>query len=540
MKISLNDGQREAIFSDASKIVCLAGAGTGKTYALIERISRLVSSGVDPNSILALTFTNAAAFEMLTRYDTLHPNSDHPMFKTFHGFCYDLLASNKSIRLHLGYTDVPDIADEFMQKEIYVKASLQVGSKLSRSKFEHPEKLSMSEQYSYKVLCKAISKLMKKHNLITFDTLSSVVCQLFTSNDTLIQGYKTRFKYIFVDEFQDTSPVEWSFIKSFEQSNLFVIGDAQQSIYGFRGADSSIIKSLVTDPEWTTIRLVENYRSTQPICEYANELTHRYVKDKSYVLNLQSSKLGWPVEIRRSSHDEKIYYGEVPSDIVASIIADLPDLFGSTAILCRTNKECSFVKAVLQSHNIPFNSKIALNDFEYIKKSVDDEAYMIQWIASLLPTDAYIEYIRRCSLTSEATPYTAARFLNEFGHISVVVEKISLITSIQKICETTSNYNDMVNELFKIFNQTPSVTAVSDDMSPKDVLNAVISKIAEVSDTSLYVGTIHSVKGLEFTNVYVLNVGSCNFRCDSEEDNNLYYVAVTRAKHRLCIHCERS
>ena len=177
--INYDKAQMEAICSTDTKILCLAGAGSGKTRTLIERISRLVSQGVSPEHILCMTFTNAAAFEMKSRFAAQNTHtSATPEFRTFHSFCYDILISNTSVRLQLGYSKVPSIADEAVQKRIFKQACKQTGVSLTVKNQQDEANMTELERYNYRILQKSARRLMKKENVITYDELIDKISTL--------------------------------------------------------------------------------------------------------------------------------------------------------------------------------------------------------------------------------------------------------------------------------------------------------------------------------------------------------------------------
>jgi DNA helicase-2/ATP-dependent DNA helicase PcrA len=232
MRYALNKAQQIAVDSESPKILCLAGAGTGKTRTLIERIVGLVNRGVAPSSILALTFTNAAAFEMKERYREYVDSGESPEFRTFHSYCYDLMSKDIKVRNALGYTSMPSIADDYKQKRIESEALTQSGIRLSKTKISDPASLSMKEKKDYEILMKFRKRLMVKENLITFDELCQGVCKLFISKDPIVDKYRNMIKYLHVDEYQDTDKVQHNFVMSFSDSaNIFVVGDSLQSLY---------------------------------------------------------------------------------------------------------------------------------------------------------------------------------------------------------------------------------------------------------------------------------------------------------------------
>ena len=315
--MSLNEQQQAVVSSNARRILCLAGAGTGKTYTMIARIRRLVADGVDPRSILVLTFTNAAAFEMEQRYSgsKMRPAAT-PKFGTFHSFCYGLISQDKFIRTLLGYSEIPSVATEAETKHIRNEAAMHLGYKLSEA---------VKDDKKRSALYAAADRIMKQRNLVTFDKMCYDICSLFVHNNGAIKRYKDQYKYVFVDEQQDTDPKQQDFVMSFDESNIMVVGDALQAIYSFRGADSSIIKSLSVNPEWEVHKLSENYRSTVEICEFANSMST--YADNSYRVAIHSDRHGADVVvIDNYTHNEQF------RDMVKRIEPN-------TAILCRSNAE---------------------------------------------------------------------------------------------------------------------------------------------------------------------------------------------------------
>lgn len=199
----LNAEQLKAATSKSHKILCLAGAGGGKTKTLIARIAYLVQQGVDPSSILSLTFTNAAAFEMKERYKKL-PNIDFskgcPEFRTFHSFCYSLIIKNPAIRSKLGYSKIPEVCDDIKFKEIKERIKLQLGIKLTDAELEsNIPLLNRARQDQKELFKKGLVKALREENVITFDIMCYNVCELFERGSPEVAGYKTKYKYLLVN-----------------------------------------------------------------------------------------------------------------------------------------------------------------------------------------------------------------------------------------------------------------------------------------------------------------------------------------------------
>lgn len=412
MNITLDAQQAEVVTADDARILCLAGAGTGKTQTLISKILHLVDSGIKPRNILALTFTRAASMEFQTRYKIeLGRDSDTLMFSTFHGFCYQLIQTYDAIREKLGYTAIPEVLTDAQDVEYKKRAQKQSRVKLPLKYVTRRYTPTRRQEFEYQVALRTYDKLLVADNVISFDKMCYDVCKLFVDKDPCVAWLASKYTHIFVDEFQDTDCLQWNFVKSFENASLiYVCGDVRQAIYGFRGADSSIIKALAADDNWATYKLETNYRSTIEICEYANKFLNHYHDDLP------------KLELKSSRHGPTLRH-TTTADFESNVNVLAADTSRSKAIVFRTNEEVDTFGDLLFRRGIPFEVNI-----------------------EELPSD--------------------------------------------------SDY--------------------------------------------LYIGTIHSVKGLEFDSVYVGGVNSKHFNVlRDEETMNLYYVACTRAKNLLTIITDR-
>ena len=360
--MELNDQQREAAYSNERTILCLAAAGAGKTATLLERIGRLIKEGVDPKTILALTFTNAAAFEMANRYKQitgLDLTRGNAMFKTFHGFCYSLIVKDPIVRERLGYSKIPTLCEDAEMKELKTKVKLAIGCKLTDAQLDNDCTLTRSQQEEKKLFQKALIKEIKKENIITFDIMCYNVCELFVKNEECIQKYKDHYKYIMLDESQDTDPRQFKFISSFgRQTHYFIVGDILQSIYQFRGCSNEFIKQLAEDPNWKVIKMFENYRSTRQICNYANRFS-TYSKD-DYRIEMNGHRDGDEPEVIYGSNSS--YDNPVDEDHLEILIKKLQENKVESAILCRTNRECAAVRSALSAAGIEYTSRSKSTD----------------------------------------------------------------------------------------------------------------------------------------------------------------------------------
>ena len=526
--MGLNNEQLQAVNSNSDRILCLAGAGAGKTKSMIERISRLVSDGVAPASILALTFTNAAGAEMKSRYEAMHPNEATPEFRTFHSFCYAIVCKDPYIREALGYANVPGIASEEQEKAIKEKARTQCKITISKDKLVNRIGLNKQEQYQVDLYDKAVRRLMRSENIITFDDLNNEVAKLFANNDPSTDYYKQQYKYIFVDEFQDTDKHQIMFLNSFPKTNFYFCGDVLQNLYSFRGTSNEYIKALSNTPDWEKIRLFTNYRSTNQICEYANKFSVTYA-DPSYRIEMKGTRDGAPVKTKLVEGPTR--YSPINNKDVADVMRELSELSGTSAIICRTNKEVAAISDYLKGENVTFTTS---KDTK-LQKLVDcalSESYMIELFASYLPVAKYGEYIR---LSAQVENPDLKWFLGLYGATPQIKEDMQNVLKIQTLAFSARPTEERLVEVANLFNIT-NIEKPDQEYYGKDFLLYLQDKISDSKASELYVGTIHSVKGLEYDNVFVMNVGSYSFKLNNEDMKNLFYVAVTRAKNRLFVY----
>lgn len=536
MAATLNAQQQLAVDLNNDKILCLAGAGTGKTFSMISRISRLVDDdGVDPAAILVLTFTHAAAFEMKERYQRSHLQENCPEFRTFHSFCYYLISSDIQVRKKLGYFNVPVIADVNAQKRIQTQVRMQCGIKLSDKKLTGKYPMSSEESYQYRLFNKAVQRKLRSENLITFDILCYEVCKLFVDDDSIIQKYKHQYQYIFVDEFQDTDVRQYDFVSSFTHSKLFVVGDALQAIYAFRGADSSIIKNISMDNKWTTVKLYHNYRSTKPICDYANQ--HSTYAAESYRIVMDTDRPGEAVSIQYIDGCE-CNTCDVDESTMPQIETLLSKSTGSSAILCRTNREVEYVTKYLSANNHTYSTSRKNDDVVHILRSIADNEYMIDWLSTYLNNDDYANYIRLLTIQREESADEVDNvklFIDKFSQIPRIHTRIRSINQIRNTLCSDIPRTQKIEDIIDILNLQDIVIDTNKLSTISEFIACLIDAVNSLNDTDLYVGTIHSSKGLEYDNVFLIGVNDKSFRLTTEENKNLYYVGITRAKSHLTI-----
>ena len=526
--MKLNKEQLQAVNSNSDRILCLAGAGAGKTRVLIDRISRLTQEGVPPSAILALTFTNAAAAEMKERYENKNPGKETPEFRTFHSFCYSIICKDPIIREALGYSSIPAIISDEQIKELEEKAKTQCKITLSKDKLTHRNNLNKQEQYQVELYDKALNRLMRSANAITFDALNSEVSKLFADDHPATRPYKKQYKYVLTDECQDTDPIQMRFLNSFTDTNFYLCGDVLQNIYSFRGTTNEFVKALANTPGWEVIKLYKNYRSTNQICECANKFSVKYA-DPSYRIEMQGTRDGEKVHKRFT--DSPKGYSPISSKSLDDVLKELDKIDGTSAILCRTNKEVDAVRSYLLAKGIDFTTGKDTKVQRLIECAVSD-TYMIGWLASYLSSNKYGEYIR---LSTQVKNPDLNWFLKLYGNTPQIKEDVKIINQIKDISTDFGFTNTKLDEVAELLH-LQSIEHTDKELYGKDFLNYLKDRISDIKSSELYVGTIHSVKGLEYDNVFVMNVGSYSFKLNTEDEKNLFYVAITRAKNRLYIY----
>lgn len=533
MAISLTSQQQTAVNSTSSKILCLAGAGSGKSRVLVERAHRLASES-NPESILCLTFTNAAAAEMRSRYKTWYSDDILPIFKTFHGYCYDLICKDARIRQVLGYSSIPIIPSDHVLSTIKISNLLKLSISVSEQTLKKKARTDIKSKYKYDMFLKSVYKELTSKNYITFDMMTDMVSDLFEKSDASVSIYKKRVSNILIDEFQDTSPDQWKFASSFSDADIFVVADERQAIYAFRGADSSITKSLFKDSTFEKILLDHNFRSTQQICDYANQI----IKSSGEPLHiaLKSSVFGPSVKEIRSDSAPFVY--PLGSNNTARFLSEYNKLKGSTALLFRTNKEVSEAISMLSDNNIKYDAcRVNSNDVKNYLRSIIDDEFAVSWLSDTLPNIAQSEFIRLSNIVPpEDSRY--ALFRSNFATNDPVRHHCQVIDKLRLIYNSDTSTSTKMADICSVLN-IKNIAELDENMDKniECLIDSVENDNSNIGNDSqsLYVGTIHSAKGLEWDNVFLWNVNCYSFKLKSEEDWNLYYVGATRAKQNLFV-----
>ena len=529
MAVNYNEQQLEAINSNKDKILVLACAGAGKSTTLVSRAARLIQDGVNPRSILCLTFTNKAGAEMSEKFKRMFPKlAPVPEFRTFHAFCYSIIVKDIEIRTALGYSKIPGIATDSILKEARETATVQTGIILSDDVISGKTPCPPRDRMKLDTWKKAYRKYLARLDLITFDIMSEEVSALFVSKHPSTDKYKNQYKHIMVDEFQDTDTIQFKFVGSFTECNWFFVGDALQNLYSFRGTSNRFIKMLSEDPAWYKIRMDQNYRSTREICEFANKMS-TYAKP-TYRLELKGQRDGCPVVKKTggmTSYNDPVYYPHIKH-----VFHELEDhKSGSTAILCRTNNEVKWVVNFLSKEGVACTNSKKQQVIIPLIKAAGDLAYEMEYLASTLTKDNYNRWIR----TFYGESMGINDFLDMFGSCNGITATHNKIEKIREILNTSEDGVSKANLILSKF-KLVGLTCIPENNTPEAVISGLVQSIESFQESSLYVGTIHSVKGLEYDTVFVIGVNQGVWKLENEDNLNLYYVAITRAKEHLYVY----
>lgn len=526
--ISPDEYQRKIIDSNEKDILVLAGAGSGKTFTLLSRIHKLVTyRNVDPNCILVLTFTRVAAENMRQKYLQIQDSDkdDVPDFYTFHSFCYNVLSECKDVVQELGYTDVPDVANDQLMDELEDSVRKLTSCKLSKTKLHDVDSLAGKEKREAERFANTLQKVMKSKNLIDYDSLCAKVCNLFKQKSHCVLPLLLRYKYVFVDEFQDTDAVQYEFVKSMSNCERVLCGDALQNIYQFRGCSNEPLKELVSDNSWTKYVLPHNYRSSFNICDYVNSVSSGF-KGREYAIKLESDVPGPLVRVYTVQDEQDKY------DDLVKYVNYMKRSCETQAVLCRTNAEVDDVVAQISARGVSYtNNNMQEYKLNLLESCLDESCMdnLLRANVSKVELDMYTSRKKEGLTFLECYELTYPTFAEKTAKLTDLYTTSCIVN---KVNNNECEVDEAASVLCHMFNVPVPDTPI---LSANELLNYLINRVLVGSPSDLYVGTIHSVKGLEFDSVVVMNVGGRYFKVDREETENLWYTACTRAKKNLMI-----
>jgi DNA helicase-2/ATP-dependent DNA helicase PcrA len=560
----LNPEQRQAVFLDHRRLLCLAGAGTGKTQVLTRRIARLWEAGASPENMLALTFTRAAGAEMKERVIGLIGKCGRKLFcNTFHAFCVEVIRENAEA---LGYDENFSIYDQEESNTLLLEVldDLRVnvtGKLLRQTRAGDTAGMSATQRMDARRAIREYDNRLKRNNALDFDGLINTVKSLLRDSPETRERYRARYTHVFVDEFQDTDPEQWAIVSLLDPENLFIVGDDFQAIYGFRGSDIKIILALAQDPAWHTVKLEQNYRSTAPIVAAANALIKRNTQTEK---KLVAQTDGPPVEYRQPQ-DEDAEIAELESRLNRNIEAGV-----TTAVLARTNKQLERARMILNSLYIPCTepgdsfdplrtpgAKAVFAWIAALENPEDGEAMKLAAATVLTRADInkieslYLDNYGGGKFTDYLDATAAGKALRERFRDARTTYLIGY--EVSRPVESVHMLMEQLNiSAFWLTNAIRSWEARQNELGEPATMRALLDLVriraitgrpaVEILPDKIHLMTVHGSKGLEFDEVHVIGMTHGGFpgRGNIEEERRLFYVALTRARRLLTVSCPRT
>ena len=603
----LNDKQTEAVLNTEGPLLILAGAGSGKTRVITNRIAYLINEkNVDPRNILAITFTNKAAAEMRDRVeDMLGMDAGGAWISTFHSCCVRILRMYSHL---IGYDNNFTIYDSDDQKTVVknVCKNLQIDTKRFKEKWFMSQISSAKDElidvdrfeldagndyYLKKVAAvyREYQKELKKNNAFDFDDLIFKTVELFRKEPEILERFQDRFRYISVDEYQDTNTAQFVLVSLLAKKyqNICVVGDDDQSIYKFRGANIGNILNFEKEfPDAKVIRLEQNYRSTKNILNAANAVIKNNTQRKAKVLwtdNEEGSRLKWVYSDNAAMEAEKV---------VAQIKDFLAEGYhlNDCACLYRTNAQSRALEEAFIRANMPYKVVGGVNFYQ--RKEIKDILAYLKTIDNGrddVSVRRIINVPKRsigAATVTAVQDYANERGINFYSALDMGVaegafgrtdEKLrsfrNLIEDFKAFAEENS-LKDLTEYVLDKTGYTAELRAENtvesetrlenidelinkivlyEETADEPTLNGFLEEVSLVADIDSwdsaddYVSliTVHSAKGLEFSNVFLcgmedglfpMNASICSEDpSDLEEERRLAYVAITRAKKNLIL-----
>lgn len=601
---TLNEQQQEAVFCTEGPLLLLAGAGSGKTRVLTHRIAYLIEQGVNPYHIMAITFTNKAAREMRERVDALVGyGAEHIWVSTFHSTCVRILRRHID---KLGYGNSFTIYDADDQKSLIRQICKQykIDTKMmpersilnaissAKDEFITPSEYEMKYQYDFRKkkiaeIYKEYQKQLRANNALDFDDLIFKTVELFQFHPEVLDDYQERFRYIMVDEYQDTNTIQFQLVSMLARKyqNLCVVGDDDQSIYKFRGANvKNILNFENVFPEAVTIKLEQNYRSTKNILNAANEVIKNNKGRKQKKLWTENDE-GDLIEF----HQFGTEYEEA-----RQIIEEIEKLsregfeYKNMAVLYRTNAQSRVFEESFMIKNIPyrivggtnFYQRKEVKDLICYLKSVDngmDDLAVRRIInvprrgigattiekMNVYAMEHNLSFLDACFEAEQITTLGNAKkkiqgFVDLIEDFRDQQKKTSLEELFQYIVDQTGYVRELETEqteeaagrienIHELLNKVVTYEQEAENPSLSELLEeiALVADIdnLEESDNRVVLMTLHSAKGLEFPYVFICGMEDGIFPSymtmiseddeDMEEERRLCYVGITRAKEKL-------
>ncbi len=584
----LNEKQQEAVLHKEGPCLVIAGAGSGKTKVLTTRIANLIESGVPSYQILAITFTNKAAKEMKERIASLTSFND-AFVGTFHSFGMRIIRENvEALNMKRNFTildsdDVISLIKRILKEKGYepkVVSPYFVRSKISFIKNEMLTTYEIEkyfnddlEKIAYEVYLE-YNNILQKNNSVDFDDLLRLPVLLFERHPDILEIYQNRYRYILIDEYQDTNEVQYKMVKLLakKRRNLFVVGDPDQSIYQFRGANYKNILNFEKDyPDTKVISLEDNYRSTKMILDAANDVIRNNQNRKEKNLKSHHGD-GAKIKYMRAM-DEK----EEGHFIIKEIKKLLEEGYSKKdmAVFYRTNAQSRSLEEQFLKSNIPY--KVVGSFYFYSRKEIKDLISYLKLILNpkddislrrVINTpkrgigDASIARLENIAEEKKTSMFEAIEGGKELIFKELIktlqkdAESLSLTELVEDVLTKSGLKQELENEKsleadlrLDNLNEFKSITANYEKETGSVDLGDFLEEISLVSDIEEHkedkdvvtLMTLHSAKGLEFPIVFLTGMeeelfphqNSLAEKDGLEEERRLCYVGITRAKERL-------
>ncbi len=564
----LNREQLEAVIQKDGPMIILAGAGSGKTRVLTYKVINLMEEGVDPDNILMVTFTNKAATEMKERMQKFFQKQEQsfrnlPTISTFHALCAKILRiEGEKIEIPRNFLiyDTSDQKDAVKEAFVLLGISVKeykpssVLANISQAKNElinEGEYPSFARGHFQEVVSKVYvvyQKILKENGALDFDDLILKTVELFRKNPIVLEKYQNKFKYILVDEYQDTNHAQYLLTKllSLKWNNICVVGDFSQSIYSFRGADFLNLAKFKEDFKNTkTFSLSQNYRSTQKILDAASSVISR--NSTHPVLKLWTeNKQGEDVTVFESLNEQK--EAEFIIDQIAKLKYENPDFkYYDFCILYRTNAQSRSIEEVFIHRGIPY-ILIGGTRF-YERKEIKDVLSYLRIIAN--PKDKVS--LKRIEKLGKGRFEKFTQFQKEIDDKNIKDQKtIEIMDQVLKTTDYLSLYDEKDEEDRERLENIKELRSVAYEFTNIDQFLENVSLVEQeympdhIKDEkgkkdAVNLMTLHAAKGLEFKIVFMVGMEEGLFphsrslmdKNELEEERRLCYVGMTRAKEKL-------
>lgn len=588
-----NEQQQTVINHNFGSCIVCAVAGSGKTTAVVHRISRMIDEGIaKPNEILATTFTKKAANEMNERLKKLGVDTDLIQVSTFHSICYTIIRdayeqiNNKKFDLELDATGskAKSLLKFVLGYQVLDWKNANVSEVESfiancKNALIHPVEVDLTKnELLLKQSYEMFEKYKKERKFITFDDLLIMAYDILSKNKTVLTKWQSKFKFVIVDEFQDTNKAQFEIMRllALPENNIMVVGDDDQSIYSWRGAVPAYMLNFQETFGATIIRMELNYRCPEKIGALANPLIKNNIKRLEKCLVTKKPLVGDVTIIKSFDFDEEAIR-------VLEYIRQLKEFekgqFNKIAILYRTNAQSRALEDIFIENNIPYEIVGGMNFYD--RKEIKDIIHY--FFAALIPEkmDEGFERIMNVpfrflgrKFIDDLEAYKSKMKLNTEGALKdmpMTNMQEKSINSLLSVINTIRNRKDehpqdlinwLVNEI-DYYNYLEKTEGSSDGENNRisnikefarasskfksiktflEYIETLKNKKKKKSGNKIILSTIHRSKGLEWENVIVVGVNEMilphgrNLEGDNiEEERRLAYVAITRAKERLLL-----